>query len=114
MFLLTVGARNERADMPNPVASMTGPLGPALYRIRRRKASPPSAPSACHPPGSSYHQIPPASRGSPPSARVFPPHPAGPPRLAHRGRRLPRLAREGAGLVERAAVHPHHLAGEER
>ena len=58
MFCSTVGARNDRVDMPNPVASMTGPFGPQLYRVRRTNASSPGLSLACHPPGSSYHQIP--------------------------------------------------------
>jgi hypothetical protein len=59
-----VGARNECDDMPNPEASMTGPLSPARYRVRRKKASPPSRSPACHRRRPSHHQIPSGSLGS--------------------------------------------------
>ena len=59
-----VDARNEWDDMPNPAASMTGPLSPARYLVRRKKASSPSLSSACHRRRLSHHQVPSGSLGS--------------------------------------------------
>ena len=59
-----VGARNEWDDMPNPVASMTGPLSPARYLVRRKNASSPSRSSECHCRWLSHHQMPSGALGS--------------------------------------------------